>query len=383
MYSDIQTRTIAGSTRTAVAFLTDGVVLRSEAGAAMTSLDMMGQTGFQPEVVVARSLVTDQTIIDGFTITGGPVGASGVNAVSSLKVTVKNCVLLGLIQTGAGGGIHSSGSTSIEVVSSEFVDCTSSAGGGIRQSSALLTVTGCTFSGCSDQAIALIGVGLPAQAIITDCEFIGNSSPANGGGAIGGGGYSGGVTIRGCYFEGNINGSTGGGAVAIAVNGPTVVEDCVFVGNSVTGSNGNGGGLFIDKGVVQRNTFYGNSQIASTGGAAVVFTAGGGQLLNNIIASSTGAAAVRVLSGFTISSGCNLFWQNAQGIGANYAPGSTDMEVDPLLCDPSQKDFTVSQSSPALPANSGSCGQIGALGVGCGAVSVNVESWGKTKSRYR
>jgi hypothetical protein len=171
--------------------------------------------------------------------------------------------------------------------------------------------------------------------------------------------------------------------VAIAVNGPTVVQDCVFVNNTVTGSNGNGGGLFIDTGLVQRNTFYGNSQVASTGGAAIVFTGGGGQLLTNVIAASSGAAAVRVLSGFFISTGCNIFWQNLQGIGANYTPGPTDMEVDPLFCDPSQKDFTVSESSPALPANSGACGQIGALGEGCGPVTVGPESWGMTKSRYR
>jgi hypothetical protein len=39
--------------------------------------------------------------------------------------------------------------------------------------------------------------------------------------------------------------------------------------------------------------------------------------------------------------------------------------------------------SPCAPENSGGCGLMGALPVGCGPVSVREMSWGRAKSLFR
>ena len=46
-------------------------------------------------------------------------------------------------------------------------------------------------------------------------------------------------------------------------------------------------------------------------------------------------------------------------------------------------DYTLSQSSPCLPANNSWGVQVGVYGQGCGSVSLEQESWGKIKTRYR
>jgi hypothetical protein len=63
--------------------------------------------------------------------------------------------------------------------------------------------------------------------------------------------------------------------------------------------------------------------------------------------------------------------------------GTLDRVVDPGFCDPDSGDFTVQETSPCLPANSGGCGPIGGEGMGCGTVSVQSESWGAIKGKYR
>jgi hypothetical protein len=66
-------------------------------------------------------------------------------------------------------------------------------------------------------------------------------------------------------------------------------------------------------------------------------------------------------------------------------------DVDPLFCDPvpctssptSNGDYSLHEHSPALP-DGNECGVlIGALGHGCGPVSVEPETWAGIKARYR
>jgi hypothetical protein len=162
---------------------------------------------------------------------------------------------------------------------------------------------------------------------------------------------------------------------------PATIQRSVFLLNSTP--VGQGGAIRVkDVASLVENTFYCGS--AGTSGSAVAFVSGanGSQLLNNIIAASTTTKAVFVFNA-TVTTGCNIFWQNAAGIGDGYTPGPTDREVDPAFCDVSSKDFTVAQDSPALPAHSNGCGQIGALGQGCGPVSVEARSWGSIKAEYR
>jgi hypothetical protein len=90
---------------------------------------------------------------------------------------------------------------------------------------------------------------------------------------------------------------------------------------------------------------------------------------------------VAIDGGPEYTSGCNIFWDNAGGIGLDLDP--TDRIADPQFCDRDNRDYTLQATSPCLPALSLGCGLIGALEQGCGAISVTPQTWGRIKSSFR
>jgi hypothetical protein len=155
----------------------------------------------------------------------------------------------------------------------------------------------------------------------------------------------------------------------------------VFWKNRTTIGGGGGGALSTGfDGTVVGNTFHENTALGA--GAAAVFQVGTIDFRNNVVTGSSGAAAVYQLSG-TVTPSCNVFWQNAGGDVFGFGMAGTDRVIDPQYCDPATEDFTVSNTSPCLPAYSAGCGQIGALGQGCGSVSIETMSWGRIKGGYR
>jgi len=103
----------------------------------------------------------------------------------------------------------------------------------------------------------------------------------------------------------------------------------------------------------------------------------------NIVAESSGNAAVYMVLVDNLENSCNVFWNNAAGDFDDYPPDATDRVVDPLFCNTEAGDFTLHSLSPCLPANSMGCGLIGALGEGCGTVSVEPSTWGRIKASFR
>jgi hypothetical protein len=372
-------------TRTACVFLKDGVVLRSESGPAVTTIDMMGIGTSQPNVIFGQLLSSGATLVEGFTITGVPFGRSGVFVANSEKVTFQGCVFRDM-----DGGVGSAGIgarfSDIDVIDCVFRDLIASSGGaGIEQSDASILVDGCTFTNCADRAINLLGLntGTPESAVIRNSTFIGNSTASAGGGAIAIANYELGGTISGCWFEDNVAVASAGALhIAAAGYGPVTVQDCVFLRNA-TSSGGAIGGAISTSGqiTVQGNTFVGNTSLG--GGAAVSWQAGQMQLTNNIITDCVGAAAVRQSIGGSTVPSCNVYGNNAGGNTTGFTMASTSREADPLFCDSAGGDFTLQTASPCLPANSLGCGQIGALDQGCGTVSVQTRTWGAIKAGYR
>jgi len=134
-------------------------------------------------------------------------------------------------------------------------------------------------------------------------------------------------------------------------------------------------------GDVSHNTWSG---CGSTGAWAVgTFSLmDGGSFRNNVVAGSTGAPAVAVVGepGGTIDVGCNDFWDNAEGnFTEDYPADAEDFFVDPLFCDAENGDLTLQSASFLAAENNPPCGQIGALGVGCGTVSIQPETWARIK----
>jgi hypothetical protein len=381
-YTDYEVRTIVGA-RTACAFLVDGVTLKSEGGSAVTTIDMQGNGIDQPSVVFGYLMSSGATVFEGFTVTGVPDGRDGMFLVDSEKVTVRDCVLRDM--NGSSGALTARNS-SVEVIDCVFQDLGGSFAAGLSVTNADFLVDSCMFTNCFERAIgALVGDGTAHSGTIINSSFIGNSEDSGGGGAVSIGNYLLGVAISGCYFEGNVSGGGGAGiGVGGGTPGPWSIQNCVFVNNVATDGGAAGGAVSTGgDGTLAGCTFIGNSAGSVLGGSTARFQAGSVQFANNVVAGSLGGEAIRAATNATVTPGCNVYWNNAGGNTVGFTMAPTSRELDPLFCDPATGDYRVSQDSPCLPPHSLGCGLIGALGQGCGSVSVQQQSWGSIKGGYR
>ena len=359
---------------TSCAFLKNGTALLGESGSGATTIDLAGaQGGSFAAVVVGGSLPSLEMRVEGFTITGtANSGDFGGVFVLCGRVTFADCVFQDLMSEGLHGL-----RTSLTVEDCEFRNCANT---GVRVAYAGLTVEDSHFEECDGGGIvAFCAQGDPHEALIRGCTFLNNVKHGDGGGA--------GITwyspmlVEDCWFEGNSS-ELNGGALLVG-RGSALVTGNVFVGNRVSG-DGIGGALLCGYGwaEVAGNTFYGNSQEYQFYAGSAVSVLGAADLANNVFMQNFGNEAVMLVDG-SIQTACNVFWDNPDGDVEGFEPDPTDMFCDPQFCEPTANDFTVSSTSPCLPENNAGCGLIGALGQGCGGVTVERDSWAVIKSKYR
>jgi hypothetical protein len=207
--------------------------LYSSAGPAVTTIHG-GGTGV---VVYCNSSVESNTILEGFTITGGPyrpVGGGGGMYNFYGNPRVVNCVFTGN-SSYDGAGMYNRGGSPL-VVKCTFTDNSApyiyGEGGGIYNYNASPTIIGCTFS---SNSATYRGGGICnffSNATIANCTFEDNTA-TNGGGIYN---FSSNATITNSAFEGNT--ATDGGGM---YNGSstTNVTNCTLTGNLA----GSGGGM--------------------------------------------------------------------------------------------------------------------------------------------
>jgi predicted outer membrane repeat protein len=386
VYTDYETINWFGVEIASCAFVASGVTLLSEAGPEQTVIDLSDWGDAVGVYTVLVLNLGEPVLVSGFTITGTTTFHTEVYIQDSAGATVRSCVFSGA-EAGAGGAIVCSG-TPLTIESCRFENCSAEErGGAVFLQDEALVVRDCEFVEChgrSGGAVYLDGDagGALATVLVEDCVFIGNSAEINGGAVRCAQVDE--VVLTDCYFEGNWAGTPGGGgnhnggAVEMgAIVG--LVERCTFVRNRVYGSQASGGG-WSGTGSLRENTFFG-CETEEVGGPAAVDFAGvaGSSFENNVVAGSRGGPALEGQVYFARS--CNVYWDNEFGVGYPLEP--TEIEANPLFCDPVTNDFTVHENSPCLPAHSNGCGQIGAWGQGCGVVSVDARSWGSIKAAYR
>ena len=170
--------------------------------------------------------------------------------------------------------------------------------------------------------------------------------------------------------------------------GTARVQGNVFWDDHSVASTAYGGGAVVSAShvYVTGNTFHACSQVNTYyGGAGLVVAASRYVWVeNNIFSANVGSQAVRRSPSVEVwSTSCNVFWENVDGNADGFELDESDRIIDPLHCDPENGDLTLAANSPCLPENSGACGLIGALGQGCGGISIEPESWGRLKLRYR
>ena len=385
-YPDFEIRTLVGQS-SACAFLKAGVVLKSEQGSSATALDRQGVATSATDYTVV-GWFADGAVIEGFRITGNPPEATAALVQglpqSSPTVVFRDCVFENLTtnSTAALAAVIAS----VSLYECRFTDCHGGAST-ILQGEGHMIVEDCVFENCSETALRCEGNDFVVETLTVRNSIFRNNSSTLSGGAIIASYYDGGALIEGCLFEGN-QAYLSGGAIDALVATSFTLRDNVFINNRVEGyTYATGGGMYLANGagplcVIERNTFYGCHQGYFDGGSAIYGNGGGPTLRDNVFVLSTGAPAVSLTSP-PVDEGCNLFWNNLAGDAVGFTPDSTDVFADPEFCNATGGDCTVSSTSPCAPGNTPSCDQIGALGVGCGSVSIEPMSWGKLKARFR
>jgi hypothetical protein len=360
-------------------FLGKKIAVRSEAGAAATTIDGGGRAN---TVVLFNSDETRESVLEGFTITGGrgfpfvPGTAFGGGifmlraAPSILRNHIRGNSAIFQSTWGFGGGIYcgpGEGVPSALIADNVIEDNTAGANGG---------------------GIAVDGNG---AVTITRNHLADNVTLRGDGGGIWVLSRQGGLLVSDNVISGNTAADHGGGFYeASVVSGTHFVSDVtrnVFVGNRAnaagrTGTSGGGLWASASKCRVIQNTFVGNSGQGSgaRGGNIAVRRSGTPHFERNIIAFASSGGGVACDGGAPTFVN-NIVWQNVGGDGTGlcvdwYTTGG-NLVVDPLLCQPGMADASVAENSPALthPA-----GIIGANPTpGCPGVAIEPTTWSRIK----
>jgi hypothetical protein len=180
----------------AIDFKGKAVRLYSNAGPAVTTIDA---TGLNSSVVTCTSGENANTILEGFTITGGNCGM--YNYIGS-SPTVNNCIFTGNSAVYGGGGMFNVNYCSPTVTNCTFRGNSAEYGGGmINMNSSNPTVTNCIFS---ENTASQHGGGMSndlSSPTVTNCTFTNNSSVHWGGGMYND--YHSDPTVYNCIFWGD------------------------------------------------------------------------------------------------------------------------------------------------------------------------------------
>ncbi|MCZ6851838.1 MAG: right-handed parallel beta-helix repeat-containing protein [Planctomycetota bacterium] len=350
------------------------ITVRSSDGPDVTIIDAQGNGS----VVTCNSGEGPDTVLEGFTITGGTgtvlgggdfVGGGMYNSGSSPTVT--NCIFT---VNYPGGGMYN-GNSSPSVANCIFsANFTYGDGAGMYNSDGSPTVTNCTFSG--NTAGFWGGTGgdgggmynLNSSPTVTNCTFTGNQA-----GTIPHGGYGGGMynsrgsspTVTNCTFSGNTavspllgGGGDGGGMFNVNDSSPAVTN-CTFNGNEAY----LGGGMYNSQSnpTVTNCTFSGNvgfifgGAMLNEGSDPTVtnctfsgnFALGGGGGMYNFTSNPTVTNCI--LWGDSSSEIEGPATVSYSDVAGGFA-GLGNIDADPMFVDPINGDYRPSTGSPSIDA---------------------------------
>ncbi|MFH1276754.1 MAG: hypothetical protein ABIK65_00010 [Candidatus Eisenbacteria bacterium] len=327
------------------------LILASEGGRDVTILD--GDPAYSSQYrSVIRVFSSPGVVVEGFTIQGARVGMVGT----------------------VGGGIEIGDSNPV-IRDNMIRDNRGNYGGGI----------GFRWSCASC-----------AGSVIENNSFIGNRATEDDGcGGVYLSFVGGTVGIRDNYFEGN----TGEFGAIYGYLSKIVAEDnaclrnssmkwCIYASHAISTVTRNlvamdmGAGIVCNGGEANANTVFGNNLSGLS-----VFD---GIAANNLVIGNREG-----ITCYESALSCNNAWSNSEydydGLEGtcDSAGVNGNISADPLFCNPDADDYSIASESPCAPENSGGCGLIGALPVGCTVTSVPAGgtrepvSWGSVKKLFR
>ncbi len=242
-----------GTYAESINFLGKAITVRSVGGPDVTTIDGTGQLG---SVITCASGEGPDTLLDGFTITGGSgslisgtrYGGGMLNYFSN--PTVLNCNFLNNGATRGGGVANYKADT--RMINCKFFSNSASEGGGLYNRLCSPAITDCLFdqneSGSGVFTFSPNGYLPTARPVIRDCTFTRNA-PA---GLIGGGE----LILNSCLFEFN--------AIGVSVtSGSAHITGCAFRDNSGAGLATSYSDVMISDSIFMRNSGTGMSNIGS------------------------------------------------------------------------------------------------------------------------
>jgi hypothetical protein len=312
----------------------------------------------------------------------GVIGGQAVLGLFCDGLELRSCHLEGNSNSGgAAVAVLECGAT---IVDCEVIGNVSSAGV-VRVTDAPLHMSRCRFEGNFGRVVQTDNSNDFVPTVIEDCEFIRNRGTGNV--CLNIQSTFGYVIERSLFLENVAETSQTGAAVRVS-GGSGEIRFNVFAYDSVYAASSSGAGIWLEGGpsvqaqaTVANNTFVGC--YSTLGGAAFGALRSTVTFRGNVVAFCPRGAGVRVAQTVVTDNSCNLYWANTGGNFENWTPSPTDVFADPLFCDVIGLDFTVRNDSPCITPPTPSCAPIGALGIGCGIVSVESSSFGRVKALFR
>jgi hypothetical protein len=245
-------------------FLGKAVALRSQAGPQATIIDAQ-RTGTTAKCINGEG---PDTVLEGFTITGGlAVLGGGMYNVGS-SPTVRDCIFTNN-EGEVGAGMRNQYGSNPLIEGCSFIDNVGNpVGAGMVNSDGQPVVRDCIFlHNTADSVGGVINLD-PWEGPVTfvNCQFIQNESTAAYGALLDGSG----ALVVNCVFSRNIASATPGGQIGVlqTVHGEPLVINSTFSGNFGTGlANVDFAALTVLNSII-----WGNSEGSIQGGASVAYS---------------------------------------------------------------------------------------------------------------
>lgn len=303
-----------------IRFRGKAITVRSEAGAAATTLDN-GRTG---TVVVFDGAEPREAVLEGFTITGAT--RSGI-LVTQSSPTIRNCVIEDCWNGLFGGGVQVEQGADVRLIGCVIDRNLAGQGGAVNVwEGARATLEGCTLS--NNRVDITGGAGLMAD--------LGSE-----------------VTMIGCLVTGNqaigFAGSSAG--VRVARDSEGMLINCIVAGNTASGASGGVSFTNSGAGAVINCTIADN--IAPSGGAGLLVTTTGPEVrIENTILWGNAPDAIRLDAGeLTVRYSVVEFgW-----------PGEGNQSENPLFVAPGSGDYALRDVSAAIDAGDNGAVPTGVL----------------------
>jgi len=219
----------------------------------------------------------------------------------------------------------------------------------------------------SGGALAVVGIGPGGLVTIVNCIFEHNSAEAGGGAYL----WETEAKFIECILRENLATDGGGVYAGHCQTGAGIrFEHCLIHGNDYPRPEvgGYGAGIYFSHsaGGLTACTLADNR--AWFGAGLLVSTDSNVDVAGSLFALNPQGEGLAVHNGEVSIEACDIFG-NAGGdwVGAIADRLGLDCNVtaDPFFCDAGGGDFSLRGDSPCLPENSGGCGLIGALPLGC------------------